>query len=325
MPKFLTFRGCFSWICVGSALAAVPSSLRGCLPGEAQGPGGSYLLNGNDLAGGLLDLLEAAKEVPVPGLRDGNVRREDGHAVQGRSGLRLGGQVTPDHLVLLKTTCWRLVSSRPQPTFFPSSISQSQEQERAQVPCSGRRRRARVSNGSTPQGHRKFGDGAPRLRSVHPKAMEPKSLLLKPAHSQKRTLRLCPRLGELACCRRDRGNGCIGRRDGSLGPEKSRGAKGESLPIFEDPLETRSATSRLSCSRKNLLCLLDVWSMSRLGWWWKLSRSGCAQRGWQKAECGIFFCVSPKNFSHRLCGCVKWREVQCRPVHPARATATKKK
>jgi len=67
-------------------------------------PVSTYLVAGNDLTSGLLDLLQAAQEVPVPGLGDDCVRRKDPHAVKAGSRVRLGGQVTPDHLVFVKTT-----------------------------------------------------------------------------------------------------------------------------------------------------------------------------------------------------------------------------
>lgn len=57
MPKFLTFWGFFSWIWTWVSLSA-PCS--GYLHGAA------YLVDGDDLAVGLLDLAELAKEVPEP-------------------------------------------------------------------------------------------------------------------------------------------------------------------------------------------------------------------------------------------------------------------
>lgn len=64
----------------------------------------TYLLDADDLTGGLLDLLQAAQEVPVTGLRNRGVGGEDGHAVQGGSRVGLGGQVAPDDLVFRETT-----------------------------------------------------------------------------------------------------------------------------------------------------------------------------------------------------------------------------
>lgn len=68
-------------------------------------PGSSdtYHVDADDLAGGLLDLAETAKEVPEAGLGNDHIRREDAHAVEagGRVGLR--GQMAPNHLVFLKT------------------------------------------------------------------------------------------------------------------------------------------------------------------------------------------------------------------------------
>lgn len=64
----------------------------------------TYLVAGNDLTSGLLDLLQAAQEVPVPGLGHNLVGGEDPHAVQGGSRVGLRGQVAPDDLVFVKTT-----------------------------------------------------------------------------------------------------------------------------------------------------------------------------------------------------------------------------
>lgn len=64
----------------------------------------AYLVHGNDLAGGLLDLLQAPQEVPVTGLGDDRVRRKDAHAVEPRGGVGLGGQMPPNDLVFVKTT-----------------------------------------------------------------------------------------------------------------------------------------------------------------------------------------------------------------------------
>ena len=64
----------------------------------------THHLDADDLTGGLLDLLETTQEVPVSGLGDRLVGSEDGHAVEGRGRVSLGGQVAPDDLVFLKTT-----------------------------------------------------------------------------------------------------------------------------------------------------------------------------------------------------------------------------
>lgn len=64
----------------------------------------TYHLDADDLTGGLLDLLETSQEVPVSGLGDSRVGSEDGHSVEGRGGVGLGGQVAPDDLEFLKTT-----------------------------------------------------------------------------------------------------------------------------------------------------------------------------------------------------------------------------
>jgi hypothetical protein len=63
------------------------------------------LVDADDLTSGLLDLAQTAQEVPVTGLGDGLVGSEDRHAVHRRGGVGLGGQMAPDDLVLVKTTC----------------------------------------------------------------------------------------------------------------------------------------------------------------------------------------------------------------------------
>lgn len=62
------------------------------------------LLDRDDLTSGLLDLLEAAQEVPESGLGNRSVGGKDGHAVKGGGRVGLGGQVTADDRILLKAT-----------------------------------------------------------------------------------------------------------------------------------------------------------------------------------------------------------------------------
>lgn len=62
------------------------------------------LVQRNDLAVGLLDLAELAKEVPEAGLRDDIVGSEDAHPVKLGGRVGLTGEVTANDLVLLKTT-----------------------------------------------------------------------------------------------------------------------------------------------------------------------------------------------------------------------------
>lgn len=64
----------------------------------------TYHVDANDLAGGLLDLAETAKEVPEAGLGNHHIGREDAHAVEAGSRIGLRGQMAPNHLVFLKTT-----------------------------------------------------------------------------------------------------------------------------------------------------------------------------------------------------------------------------
>jgi hypothetical protein len=68
--------------------------------------GGALLGNhieADDLTVGLLDLAELGQEVPEPGLGHDGVGRKDAHAVELGRGVCLGGQVTPDDLVLRET------------------------------------------------------------------------------------------------------------------------------------------------------------------------------------------------------------------------------
>lgn len=67
----------------------------------------TYLVDGNDLTGGLLDLLQAAKEVPVPGLGNDGVGSEDAHAVQSGRRVGLGRQMPANDLVFLETAYGR--------------------------------------------------------------------------------------------------------------------------------------------------------------------------------------------------------------------------
>lgn len=71
---------------------------------DLQGVGLVDLVQADDLAVGLLDLLELHQEVPEAGLGDDLIGGEDPHAVQLRGRVRLRGQVAPDDLVLLKAT-----------------------------------------------------------------------------------------------------------------------------------------------------------------------------------------------------------------------------
>lgn len=63
----------------------------------------TYLVDGNDLTGGLLDLLQAAKEVPVPRLGNNGVGSKNPHAVQSGRRVGLGRLMPANDLVFLKT------------------------------------------------------------------------------------------------------------------------------------------------------------------------------------------------------------------------------
>ncbi len=85
MPKFLTFEGVL--------LGDLESVVSDCsVAGRTVARLSTYHVDADDLAGGLLDLLEAAQEVPEAGLGDDRVRRKDAHAVQAGVRVGLGGQ-----------------------------------------------------------------------------------------------------------------------------------------------------------------------------------------------------------------------------------------
>lgn len=63
----------------------------------------TYHVQADDLTVGLLDLTELGQEVPEPRLGHNSVGRKDAHAVQLGRGVCLGGQMTPDDLVLGET------------------------------------------------------------------------------------------------------------------------------------------------------------------------------------------------------------------------------
>lgn len=86
-------------------LRADQYSFRPCMK-----PLSTYHVQADDLAVGLLQLAELSHEVPEPGLGNNGVGRKDAHAVQLGRGVRLGGQMTPNDLVLSKTPCGVSVS-----------------------------------------------------------------------------------------------------------------------------------------------------------------------------------------------------------------------
>jgi len=63
-----------------------------------------YLVQRDDLAVRLLDLLQLGEEVPEAGLGDHIVGGKDAHAVELWRRLAVGGQMAPDDLVLLEAT-----------------------------------------------------------------------------------------------------------------------------------------------------------------------------------------------------------------------------
>lgn len=76
--------------------------------------GSTYGLDTDYFASCLLDLSETAQEIPEPGLGNRLIGSEDGHAVHVRSRVGLGGQMAPNDLVFLKTTC----ESKPSQCVF---------------------------------------------------------------------------------------------------------------------------------------------------------------------------------------------------------------
>ena len=78
--------------------------------GDSSGRHLTYHIEADDLTVGLLDLPELSQEVPEPRLGHDRVGRKDAHAVELGRGVGLGGQVTPNNLVLSKTPCCVSVS-----------------------------------------------------------------------------------------------------------------------------------------------------------------------------------------------------------------------
>ena|SRR5690349_9747761 len=62
----------------------------------------AYLVDTDDLAVNLLDLLQLAHEVPEAGLGDDLVGGKEAHAEKLGGGILLGGEVATDQLVLVK-------------------------------------------------------------------------------------------------------------------------------------------------------------------------------------------------------------------------------
>lgn len=60
------------------------------------------LLEGHDLAGRLLELVQLTQEVPETGLGHNVIRGEDPHFVHSRVGLLVGGQLAANHLEFLE-------------------------------------------------------------------------------------------------------------------------------------------------------------------------------------------------------------------------------
>ena len=71
--------------------------------GDSSGRHLTYHIEADDLTVGLLDLPELSQEVPEPRLGHDRVGRKDAHAVELGRGVGLGGQVTPNDLVLGET------------------------------------------------------------------------------------------------------------------------------------------------------------------------------------------------------------------------------
>ena len=61
-----------------------------------------YLVDADDLAVNLLDLLQLAHEVPEAGLGNDLVGGKEAHAEKLGGGILLGGEVATDQLVLVK-------------------------------------------------------------------------------------------------------------------------------------------------------------------------------------------------------------------------------
>jgi hypothetical protein len=65
----------------------------------------TYHVQADNLTIRLLNLLQLRDEVPEAGLRNHIVGSKDAHAVEFRGWVGIGGQMAPDHLVLLETAC----------------------------------------------------------------------------------------------------------------------------------------------------------------------------------------------------------------------------
>lgn len=95
MPKFLTFIGCFSWICKTDS--SQPQSRQVAVRE------GMYLVQRDDFSIGLFDLFQLGQKVPEARLCDHVVWCKNAHAVQLGCGLCIGGEMAPDHLVFLES------------------------------------------------------------------------------------------------------------------------------------------------------------------------------------------------------------------------------
>lgn len=67
--------------------------------------GYANLIQADNFAIGLLDLLQLGEEIPEARLGNDIVRGEDAHTVELGRRVGVGGQVAPDDLVLLQATC----------------------------------------------------------------------------------------------------------------------------------------------------------------------------------------------------------------------------
>lgn len=114
IPKFLTLRGCFSWICSPSINSYPPHHCPSCSSAPY-----THLVQADDLTVGLLDLAQLGEEVPETRLGDDIVWCKDTHAVELWGWVGVTWEMTANDLVLdqalvagaCRLNCWRTISA----------------------------------------------------------------------------------------------------------------------------------------------------------------------------------------------------------------------
>lgn len=114
IPKFLTLRGCFSWICSPGINSYPPHHCPSCSSAPY-----THLVQADDLTVGLLDLAQLGEEVPETRLGDDIVWCKDTHAVELWGWVGVTWEMTANDLVLdqalvagaCRLNCWRTISA----------------------------------------------------------------------------------------------------------------------------------------------------------------------------------------------------------------------